>query len=238
MDIDTFTDVDNDIDSSEETEFISIEPKNCVICNKPTNKRCSRCKNCSYCSKDCQTVDWPIHKLLCSSFKNPKPAPAELGIEYRRGIYFPVDEDRPQWMWVPCVDRRDHEDIEPDTERALIGDKIWTMTIGENPVRDRSLCSGGVFLGAHRDGHKTDGSVLNKSIFATTGGPPANPGRRLCGPFLFLKINGFRQVEQRHMIDMDLMDFRDLVDYLTYITDGSADRDAEERIKAMGDDGF
>ena len=50
----------------------------CTSCTKAVSalpdgvqlKICARCKTGIYCSKDCQAVDWPTHKLICS-----KPVP-------------------------------------------------------------------------------------------------------------------------------------------------------------------
>ncbi|KAG0045324.1 hypothetical protein BGZ83_009438 [Gryganskiella cystojenkinii] len=41
--------------------------KECGLCGTPEVllKRCSRCKNQSYCSKSCQTADWKTHKTNC-----------------------------------------------------------------------------------------------------------------------------------------------------------------------------
>ena len=46
--------------------------RRCVNCCKVkppaqpgTFKRCSRCKSCVYCSKECQKQDWSIHKRIC-----------------------------------------------------------------------------------------------------------------------------------------------------------------------------
>ncbi|XP_048738253.1 uncharacterized protein LOC125652855 isoform X2 [Ostrea edulis] len=40
----------------------------CRTCNKrkKTMKRCTRCRLVYYCSRECQTTDWPIHKTVCS----------------------------------------------------------------------------------------------------------------------------------------------------------------------------
>lgn len=37
---------------------------NCFVCNKNYNFTCSRCGE-FYCSKQCQSVDWPDHKYVC-----------------------------------------------------------------------------------------------------------------------------------------------------------------------------
>src|SRR4051812_7079644 len=37
----------------------------CIICKKPTNKRCSRCKVTYYCDQSCQKKDYPDHVLGC-----------------------------------------------------------------------------------------------------------------------------------------------------------------------------
>jgi MYND finger len=41
-------------------------PFPCNTCFKPqSNQKCSKCKKTRYCSKECQTVDWPTHKTIC-----------------------------------------------------------------------------------------------------------------------------------------------------------------------------
>ena len=37
----------------------------CEVCQKPTQKRCNRCKSAFYCSKECQKSHWTKHKLSC-----------------------------------------------------------------------------------------------------------------------------------------------------------------------------
>lgn len=44
-----------------------ITSKNCKKCGFNGTLRCAKCKS-RYCSKECQAVDWPIHKTLCKSF--------------------------------------------------------------------------------------------------------------------------------------------------------------------------
>lgn len=49
----------------------SSTEEECATCHKPSTpesplKRCSRCKTATYCSVDCQKVDWKSHKQHCA----------------------------------------------------------------------------------------------------------------------------------------------------------------------------
>lgn len=53
----------------------------CAKCNisqseleKPL-KRCAKCLSQSYCSRECQTADWKVHKKACTSANQKKPKP-------------------------------------------------------------------------------------------------------------------------------------------------------------------
>jgi len=43
-----------------------IEKPKCAKCGRPADKRCSKCKNEWYCSRECQVHSWPNHKKICS----------------------------------------------------------------------------------------------------------------------------------------------------------------------------
>ncbi|CAD8161362.1 unnamed protein product [Paramecium pentaurelia] len=49
-----------------------IDGFKCEKCTKEATKRCSRCKQVWYCSKDCQVGDWPKHKLNCQIITTQK----------------------------------------------------------------------------------------------------------------------------------------------------------------------
>jgi len=38
----------------------------CIVCNKKTTLKCSKCNNIYYCSKICQRNNWKLHKYTCS----------------------------------------------------------------------------------------------------------------------------------------------------------------------------
>ncbi|ORY88878.1 hypothetical protein BCR35DRAFT_301239 [Leucosporidium creatinivorum] len=56
---------------------MSPEPL-CFVCSSPAATRCSRCKDCFYCSSSCQTKDWICgHKMNCIKPEDrapPRPA--------------------------------------------------------------------------------------------------------------------------------------------------------------------
>lgn len=74
----------------------AADKKQCTVCPRP-GKACSRC-NCSfYCSKECQKVDWPLHRTLCASFEHFKERPS---LDVRRAIHFPVKGSSPEFVWL------------------------------------------------------------------------------------------------------------------------------------------
>ena len=62
---------------SELTKFwdtlpVHSPPSRCfsVTCKQPSSTglmKCTRCKVASYCTKDCQVADWPIHRRVCNA---------------------------------------------------------------------------------------------------------------------------------------------------------------------------
>jgi hypothetical protein len=49
---------------------ISRRPRNgCVVCWKPTTRRCKRCRTVRYCDKECQEAAWQNHKADCNQMR-------------------------------------------------------------------------------------------------------------------------------------------------------------------------
>ena len=45
----------------------------CAACNREAEKKCSRCKSVSYCSKECQASNWKLHKKTCQIIEQIAP---------------------------------------------------------------------------------------------------------------------------------------------------------------------
>ena len=74
----------NKLSAEAAVEHYSISVDKCdnseIVCTRCLKKgrltslpRCTGCKSSSYCSKDCQRSDWPLHKQLCKSIPSQNP---------------------------------------------------------------------------------------------------------------------------------------------------------------------
>jgi hypothetical protein len=96
------------------------------MCDKVATSICNQCHCSRYCSKTCQEDDWPVHKILCRSFANYSDAkrPGSNGQSLTRGIYFPTERKKPQFVWVLIT-------TNPDG--------TYDIKAGELQPRDRAL---------------------------------------------------------------------------------------------------
>ncbi|PWY84008.1 hypothetical protein BO83DRAFT_413530 [Aspergillus eucalypticola CBS 122712] len=208
-----------------------FEPDNCcVMCNKAPARRCGRCRSTHYCSKDCQKSDFSSHKLLCKKLATLPDRPSP---EHKRAIFFPVHQTEPVLIWIP-TERQYEEDSRVWWTKAPIRSYLGPdspstgrLHVEHNDVRGRNLGSG-MFGSAlrnegycvtllHRDGYLVDGSPPNKSILASVraSGAP-RPPYAYNGPMVAM-----REVHPEDYADIQLSDFRHLMDYL--ITYASTD---------------
>ena len=107
----------------------------CAICNQDHARLCQRCKSIAYCSTECQSLDWPCHKLVCAQLAPaaaaastepeeseagenapavapPPPAPSSGGGDGTRtvrGILFDPDSKHPRVVGVRCQRHTDDE---------------------------------------------------------------------------------------------------------------------------------
>ncbi len=80
----------------------------CTICSKPTHQKCAGCKTAYYCSSVCQSLDYPLHKLLCKQYipflaTRPAPIPNEhsrIPTTFKLAILLPESSVKPELIWL------------------------------------------------------------------------------------------------------------------------------------------
>jgi hypothetical protein len=74
----------------------------CAMCDQPGVNACSGCHSIRYCSPLCQETDWPLHKLICKTYKDfsDTSRPPTFFNVYKRAIYFSEFGDRPRFVWM------------------------------------------------------------------------------------------------------------------------------------------
>jgi hypothetical protein len=49
----------------EKSRIEEVKELVCAQCNKEASKKCGKCKKVWYCSRECQTSHWKLHKSVC-----------------------------------------------------------------------------------------------------------------------------------------------------------------------------
>ncbi|KAI1739861.1 hypothetical protein F4680DRAFT_466018 [Xylaria scruposa] len=88
----------------------------CIVCGRATALVCNVCVRTCYCSQECQKIDFPIHGLLCSDFVEHELT-QRPNRNHIRAILFPVDQERPKTIWLPC--NTDARGRSPNVEQLL-----------------------------------------------------------------------------------------------------------------------
>lgn len=180
----------------------------CTMCGKAASDRCKQCHSSSYCSRECQKADWPIHRLLCPTYlASPTPPHASSN----RAILFPVAANAPQFVWVKCSWRTlDGERYQHVDKAEFLGtdvtDRVWVQL---NKTRSRSRED--VLTVYMRESACVDGSLLNRCVIAVARGRYVN----FCwpGPLLVVRSSGLT-LGDSVVVDTDMVDLRDAVDVL------------------------
>ncbi|KAJ8680544.1 hypothetical protein QAD02_016331 [Eretmocerus hayati] len=187
--------------------------KSCVLCDKSGARACSKCHSINYCSKACQLSDWNIHKQLCSTFAtfDNSSRPSD---QHTRAILFPVEDTKPQLVWVPWK-WEDDDGIKwhcTDTSSFLKLDKKHPCqsrsVVHYNPILQRALDD--QIIITYRDEFLYDGSKVNMSIANASCGK-SSKDLHWRGPVIAYGKKGQSDIFCR---DLGMEDFRHIIDFL------------------------
>ncbi|KAL5319640.1 hypothetical protein ACEPPN_012696 [Leptodophora sp. 'Broadleaf-Isolate-01'] len=150
-----------------------MAPSKCVICDKPSAQACATCTSSAYCSKACQELDWPLHKILCKKLSKLLKTSDRPSTPIKLGILLSADSPEPRLVWVPC---RQAPKPNSSTTRDevivhyLLGDPITptveSFNIAKNEVRGYTLDHTVVLYA--RDNWLNDGSKPNQAALSLT----------------------------------------------------------------------
>lgn len=188
----------------------------CTICNASDAKLCSSCHSISYCSKECQKADWPLHKTICKGLTTllPRPSPS-----HKLAFLFPVDSKEPKLIWINCEHQIDEDDgiawekadvcsiLETENVDSKYGTSAEYKPITRNPLRGINLNH--TLKVICRDAFLIDGSTPNICVRQTTRGKMKH---NWCGPIVAMRQPG-TNVDPRFYEDITAADLRVVVDY-------------------------
>lgn len=185
---------------SEEKFDETLSSEVCIMCEKQ-GKRCTKCRSCCYCSKECQRADWQSHRLLCAQVSKLPKRPT---LQHKLAIYFPVEASKPKLEWVGFWVRRGVQYPQIDHIFRSEGHDVTYRTMRRGPLRGGDL---GYELDVYtRTTVHTYGSKPNRSIIASVGITASIP-LIWSGPCIVL-----RRPSPNLYGDITLADLRHIVD--------------------------
>jgi hypothetical protein len=205
---------------------MATENTNCAACYNLGRLHCKGCDNIRYCSKDCQESDWPVHKLLCNTFKDFQDRPSPNA---RCGILFPTHGLKPKFIWLTsvalahsgayCEGIEEEEDLlkadhHNNVEIWNYPEYIpiqWVHALARKLPHTIKLCFRGNFV--------YDGSLPNQSIAKIMHTAPTYLWR---GPMIAWGMHGVGRDPSR-TVDLDTTDLSMIVNYLLDYGDKSVD---------------
>ena len=179
-------------------------PAACTMCNNPRKWQCNTCHCSQYCSQQCQKDDWPVHKLLCKTFRDfnlsTRPSPNHI-----RALYLHPSAEYPTFVWLlePGQDNGGNIVLEggalPGNNETLEPvEKIVASVLLRRMLQPTLLVAASI-------NQPTSG---NKSLERIN----LELSRSFHGPIL---VMGCMEVNAScTAADLDMMDFRHLVDHM------------------------
>jgi hypothetical protein len=99
---------------------IQVHPS-CTLCGLPAKNKCTNCRQVYYCSKGCQRLEWPLHKIFCQMETIPNAIANQRSV---RAILFPEREERPKFVHLPLERMEESSDLDPPGWKLEKGEYI------------------------------------------------------------------------------------------------------------------
>jgi hypothetical protein len=182
---------------------------NCTFCGKPNAKSiCAKCHFVNYCSKDCQTKDWKIHKLIC----DPIPAKTK-STNSVYGINLPEKSAKACLVEVPLKRVHDEEGsfLTFEKEKYFGKELLGHYSLPMNHLKGGQPLTNALEIN-YKDNFLRDGSVENACVAQLTQNAHKHSWR---GPILVLKKRGISNINAGY-IDMSMKDIQDIADFFSW----------------------
>ena len=184
------------------------------MCNDEKSKLETKCSSVYYCSTDCQTADWPSHKLLCKSFAAQKASQRPTK-DHKLAILFPDSRQSPELIWI-SVEKEDGElgsKIPADTLRFFGGPEAAPSStfVETSPRIDRRILHNAIEIIYLSGAQYSFSTPPNKSIDRILG-PSLYRPHTWKGPVIAMRIAGL-DVSLKQYDDISLVDYRHAIDH-------------------------
>ncbi|KAK5567440.1 hypothetical protein LTR43_007156 [Exophiala xenobiotica] len=162
-------------------------------------------------------MDWKNHKILCSSFNNPKPKTDRPDGFLRRGLFFPGGSEPAQFVWVECWTKTEGTwPVDMFDPNVYFGGRLPERHYfsDHNPVQARDVTRDNFEFGMQfycLD--LTVGEPPNLGLRTMTRGQACAPNLR--GPILVLRTQKGRSEDS--YTDIDMRDVRNAADGFSWM---------------------
>ncbi|KAI1341081.1 hypothetical protein F5Y15DRAFT_414203 [Xylariaceae sp. FL0016] len=177
-------------------------PGTCAMCCKPNAKACGNCHATWYFSRECQSSDWPTHKLLCKQFRDQGPRPSA---DHYRAIVLPVEDTGPKLVWHAYNDGAFSLHDDPDLKGPMTGVHSITRNRRGDVFKDNVV----IFI-LHDDCFQSKGLAINKSLIKAVAGTRRQLYYFWQGPVCLSRRASYADDEKPQ--DMSLADYRHALD--------------------------
>lgn len=177
--------------------FVPESDNLCIYCNEKGANKCSRCGVAKYCSRNCQRLDWPIHKRVCHNWIAEPPSTKHFRVVVFRALTNKID-----FLWAtnhPHGFEVDDKEVEEIRDLTLLAGFLKDLRPDASHHGCLAISSGSHVLQGRKVGHglahfspvnrftTTDVELrwINKSVAGL--GPPGHM-KPVAGPLVFLSF--------------------------------------------------